>query len=144
MIAAAPVTCAPNDSCGGNRLARGSAGRNHVFDDEHAIGRVESEPATEDERSVLALGENRPDTERAPDFLADHDAAERRRQDDRRLHVARALGQRVSKRLGELRVLEHQRALQVAIAVQARRQPEMPLEERTGLPEQIEHAILIH
>ena len=115
-----------------------------VLDDEHAIRRVEREPAPEHQRPVLALGEDRPHAERASDFLADDDAAERRREDHRRLQVARAIGQRQAERFGELRELEHQRALQIAVAVQARRQPEMPLEQRAGLPEQIEHRILIH
>ena len=50
--------------------------------------------------------------------------------DDRRLQMPRAVGQRRAELLGEIGILQHQRALQVAVAVQPGRQPEMPLEKR--------------
>ena len=67
--------------------------------------------------------------QRPRDFLADDDAAERRRQDGRRLQVPGAVGQRRAELLGEIGILQHQRALQVALAVQPGRQPEVPLEK---------------
>ena len=67
---------------------------------------------------VLPLGEDRAHAERAPDLLADDDAAERRREHGRRLQVPRPLGDACAERLGELGELEHERALQIAVAVQ--------------------------
>ncbi len=40
--------------------------------------------------------------------------------------------------------MEHEGALHVAVAVQARRQPEVPFEQRAGAPEQIENILLVH
>ena len=138
MIAAAPTTCAPAASATARRLARRAAGRDDVLDDEHAIGWRQREAAAQRQRAVLTLGEHRADAERAPDFLADDDAAERRRQDDGRLQVRVRVRQRVAERVGELGILQHERALQVAVAVQPGRQPEVPFEQRAGLAEQIE------
>ena len=76
-----------------HRLARRAAGRQHVLDDEHAIAVREHEAAAQRERAVLPLGEDRADAERAADFLADDDAAERRREHDRRA-AGRACGPR--------------------------------------------------
>ena len=70
--------------------------------------------------------------ERAADLVADDDAAERRRQDDGRRRSADALGDRAAERLGLRRMLQHERALQVAGAVQAGGQAEMPFEQRAG------------
>ena len=112
------MTCAPAPVGDVGRLARRSAGRNHVLDDQHAVRRRQREPAPEHETPVLPLGEERTDAERARRLLADDDAAERGREHGRRLQVARPLGDTGAERFGELGELEHQRALEIAIAVQ--------------------------
>src|SRR6185295_17879323 len=101
-----------------HRLARRSAGGDDVLDDQHAIGLADDEPAPQRERAVLALDEDRADAERARDLVADDDAAERRREDHRRPQITGALRDRAAQRLGMLRMLQHQRALQIARAVQ--------------------------
>ena len=55
-----------------------------VFDDEHAFAGSDREAAAQHEAAVLPLGEHRAHAERAPDLVADDDAAERRRQHDGR------------------------------------------------------------
>ncbi len=67
---------------------------------------------------VLPLGEERTDAQGARRLLADDDPAERGREHGRRLQVPRPLGNACAQRFGELGELEHQRALEIAIAVQ--------------------------
>src|SRR5262245_6405579 len=49
-----------------------------------------------------------------------------------------------TQRSGELRVLQDERALQVLLAMQSRRQAEVSFEKRTGLPEQIQNSCGVH
>jgi hypothetical protein len=51
--------------------------------------------------------------------VTDDEAAERRRQDDFWLQFTRSIGQRSAQRLGMLRMLQDERALEVTTAVQA-------------------------
>ena len=62
-----------------HRLASGPARGHHVFDDQHFFTRLQGEAATQGQRAVLAFGKDGADAKGAADFLADHDAAERRR-----------------------------------------------------------------
>ena len=80
----------------------------------------------------------------AADFLADDDAAERRRQHDRRTEIARAVRDGATERLRIIGMLQHDRALQVAGTVQPRRQPEVAFEQRTRAAEQIEELLSRH
>ena len=75
------------------------------------------------------------------DLLADDDAAERRREHDLSAQIADPLGDGRAAGLGLARVLQHERALQVAWAVQAGGQPEVPFEQGADAPEEIEHGI---
>jgi hypothetical protein len=43
--------------------------------------------------------------------------------------------------LGQVGILKHQRALHVAVAVKARREPEVAIEQRTGLAKEIEDGL---
>ena len=91
------------------------------------------------EHAVLPLGEDRAHAERAADLLADDDAAERRRQHDGRPQAARR--DRAMARPSASAccgMLQHERALQVAGAVQPGGQAEVALEQRAGPAEQIE------
>jgi len=58
--------------------------------------------------------------------------------------VPRALGEGLPQPCGEFGILQHERTLQIPIAVQAGCQPKVPFEERPGLPEQIENGGGIH
>ena len=58
--------------------------------------------------------------------------------------MTRKRGERRAKPFRQVRILQDQRALQVAIAVQPGRQPEVPVEQGAGVPEQIENVCLGH
>ena len=58
--------------------------------------------------------------------------------------IAHAIGDRAAERLGLLRMLQHERALQVAGAVQPRRQAEVAFEQRARPAEQIKKLVACH
>ena len=116
-----------------HRLSRRAAGRDDVFDDEDPFTGVEREPAPQRQRAVLALREDRADAESAADFLADHDPAERGRQHRLRAERSDDRAKRGAERLGLAWMLQHERALQIAGAVQSGRQTEVPFEKSAGL-----------
>ena len=141
-IDAAPTTCPPA------AVATWIVSRveppvvTHVLDDEHAIGLGEHEPAAQHERAVLPFGEDaraRPSARptswpmTTPPSAGDSTTVGRRSAD--------ALGERAAERFGVLRVLQHERALQIAGAVQAGGQAEVAVEQRAGAPEQIEQVV---
>src|SRR5215208_3110733 len=72
-------------------LARRSTRGEHILDHQNAIVLTEHEPAPQSELAVLPLREYGADTERTTDFVTDDDAAERRREHDRRAQFARLL-----------------------------------------------------
>jgi hypothetical protein len=69
--------------------------------------------------AVLALREDGADAERPPDFLADHDAADRRRTARPGAQAPHDGPERRAERLRFARVLKHQRTLEIAGAVQS-------------------------
>ena len=104
----------------------------------------ERESASERQLPVLALGEDGADAKRAADFLADDDAAQRRRQHRLRAEAAHAIRERRAERFGLARMLQHERALQVAGAVQSGRQAEVALEERARAAKAVEDGRGVH
>jgi hypothetical protein len=58
--------------------------------------------------------------------------------------VPREFRDRAPELLGKRGVLQHERALQIAIAVQSGRQLEVPLEQRARLAEKIENLTVSH
>src|SRR5262249_38317882 len=101
-------------------LARGSAGRHDVLDDEDALGRPDAESAPELHAPVLALGELAARAESARDLVRPDDRAERRPDDEvpaRLLLRPDLLRECLGQDLGARRVLEEERALEVALAV---------------------------
>ena len=86
----------------------------------------------------------RPHAEGAPDFLSDDDAAERRREHHGGAQVAHAIRDRAAERLGLLRMLQHERALQIAGAVQPRGQTEVAFEQRARPAVQIKKLVACH
>jgi hypothetical protein len=61
--------------------------------------------------------------------VADHDPTERRREDRLHAEIAHALGEEPAAQFGLPRMLQHERALKIARAVQAGGQTKMALEE---------------
>ena len=57
---------------------------------------------------------------------------------------ADALGDRPAERFGVRGMLQHERALQVAGAVQAGRQAEVPVEQGAGAAEEVEQFVACH
>ncbi len=148
LIAAAAIDDgrrADNDGAGRasdlDRLARRSARGDDVLDDEDALPGREREAAAQRETAVLPFCEDGPHPERAPHLLPDDDSAESRREDCLHAQIADAVREERAAALGFGRVLEHEGALQVAGAVQAGGQTEVPVEERAYAAEQVEHGI---
>ena len=130
----------------GDGLERALARRDDVLDDQHALAGLDPEAAAQRERAVDALGEDRAHAEAAPDLVADDQAAHRRREHHvdlvaRRLHLRREC---LAERLGVGGVLQDQRALQVAGAVQPGGQDEVALEQGATLAEQGEDGVRGH
>jgi hypothetical protein len=142
MMAAAPTTDAPVARADG--LASRSRRRDHVLDDEDALGRGDRESTSERELAILALREDRAHAKRAADLLAYDDPAECRRQHRLRVQLSHAFSECPAERLRMLRMLEHERALQIAAAVQTRREPEMPFEQRAAKPKKRQNVVRCH
>ena len=75
--------------------------------------------------------------ERAADFLADDDAAERGREHRPGTQRRGARSASARRGLGLARMLQHERALEIAGAVKAGRQAEMPFEQGARVTELI-------
>ena len=102
------------------------------------------EAAAQRQRAVLPLREDRAHAERTADLLADDHTAERRRHHDGRSEIARAVRERRAERLRVARMLQDERALQIARTVQPRGQTEMPVEQRARSPEEIKKLVARH
>ena len=128
------------------RLAQGEAGGDDVLDDDDLVGRRDLEAATQRELAVLALHEDRLGAKMAGGLIAGHDAPDGRRDDDVDLAVLRLDlgGQRLAKLFGALGVLEDEHLLQENRAAATRGQDEMTFEQCAGLPEFLEHFVLVH
>ena len=122
-----------------HRLARRTTGRDDVFNDQHSLPCVQGKASPQRQRAVLALRENGPDAQRAGDLVADDDAAEGRGEDSRRLQLADACRNFHPAGLGFAGMLENERALQIAGAVQPGREPEMPFEQRSDPAEKVKN-----
>ena len=144
MMATAPRTRAPAAVATATVSRVDPPGRDDVFHDEDTFGWRQRESSSQHEHAVLALGEQRPHMQRATNLLADDDAPQRWRENGGRLEVPGTLGQRGPEPFGKIRILQHERALQISVAVQAGRQPEMPVEQCAGMAEQIENVGVGH
>ena len=116
-----------------HRFLNASAAGNDVFGDDKPLVRPDLKAAPQGKPSGFFFDEDMPFAEGAPHFVADHHAAERRRQDDGRLQLARPRAERPSERFGVIGVLKDERALQVAGAVQSGRQQKMTSEQSACL-----------
>ena len=128
----------------GDGLACRPAGRDDILDDKDAFGRRQRESSSQHEDAVLALGKQRADLSARPTSwpitippsAGDSTAVG--------CKVTRDAGERRAKPFRQIRILQDQRALQVSIAVQPGREPEVPVEQGAGVPEQIENVGLGH
>jgi hypothetical protein len=144
MIAEAPTTCAP--------ASRATSIVSRVdppvvitsSTTTHPIGRFDAKAAAQHQAAILPLRKDRAHPEARADLLADDDAAERRRQHDGRLQVTRQVADRVAESRGEIRILQHERALEVSLAVQTGCSLKCPSRQRAGRAEQIENGFGIH
>ena len=109
-------------------LSRGAARRQHVLDDEDAIAPTEREPPAQHKYAILPFGENRAHAEPTADFLADDDAAKRRRKHHVGPQIARPVADGTPQRFSVPRMLQYERRLQVARTVESGREAEMPIE----------------
>lgn len=109
------------------RLARRLSGRAYVLDEREASSAGVRE-ALEAHVAVYALGEKEGHAEGARDFVADDEAAERRRKYELGLIGREQLRELRARVCGELREAQHQRALHVVVAVEPRGELEMSLE----------------
>src|SRR5439155_433672 len=125
-------------------LARGAAGGDDVLDDQAALARREGEAAAQRHRTGLALREERADAERARHLVGHQDAADRGGQHRCRARVAEWRGQGRAERGGVLRVLEHERRLEIDVRVKAGGQPEVAVHERAGLLVELERLLFGH
>ena len=126
---------------GGHGLARGAAGGDDILDDQRRFAGSEAESAAEQHDAFLAFGEERAETESSRYFVRDDDSAERRRSHYRRAQMAQFRRQRGTQLLGDPRVLQDQRALNVPIAVQARGKDEVPFKQGAVLTEDVENLV---
>src|SRR4029077_2441764 len=93
---------------------------------------------------AVAFDEERAHAEGARDFVADDDAAERRRNHPRDLEIAKKFCEGTAQRVGMLRMREDQRALDVGGAVASAGQLEMALADRAYLFEHFEDVVTFH
>ena len=123
------AAAAVNDGTGGHRQAaflfndadgfpRGAAGCPNVFDHQNSFAGLQLEPAAQRHLAgAIAFDEERADTESASNFVADNQAAERRRDNAGDGVILETFGEGTTELFGVLRMLEHQRALDVCGAV---------------------------
>jgi hypothetical protein len=105
--------------------------------------RPDQETAPQDQTARFFLDEDVAFAERAPNFLADDDSAERRRDDGVEFNAAQFVGQAAANLSRDVGVLEEQRALEKLPAVEAGAKHEMAVEKRAGLAEKRQQ-ILAH
>ena len=99
-------------------FARGAAGGPHVFDDQDAFAGLQLEAATQSHLAgAITFDEKRADTEGARDFMADNYAAKRGRDDAGNRVILEEFGESAAELFGVLRMLQHERALDVGGAV---------------------------
>jgi len=128
-------------TCDLHRLSRRAAGGDDVFDHEHTIAGLEREPAPQRQRTILPLGEDRPDTQRPADLLPDDDSSESRRNDRLDAASADVIRDGGTAGLRGVRELQYECALQVAGAVKAGGQAEMPFQQGTRAPEERQNIV---
>lgn len=118
--------------------------RDHILNDKDLVLRREAEAAAQCQPSLVSLRERRPHVQGAADLLTDHDPSERWREHAGGAPGADARPQRGADGFGIARMLQDERALQVAGAVQTRGEPEMSFQQRAGTAKQAQEVGFSH
>src|SRR5262245_52794807 len=126
-------------ACDVDRLLRRAACRNDVLDYEHLFTRGNRKSSPQRQFAVLPLGKNRSNTQRTTDLLTDDDTAERRGKHHIRRQCPNAIGDLCATCLGFGGVLQDERTLQVAGAVETCGQPEVAFEQRARASKPIQN-----
>ena len=128
-----------------DRLLDAAAFRHDVLRHEHAFAFMEGEAAAKHEiRFVVLFRENGLHAQRAADFLSDDDAADRGADDRLDRHVLEGFRQRRAELRRDQRVLQKQRRLEVAVAMQSAAEQKMTMQQRAGLFEVFDDFTLFH
>ena len=126
-------------------FARRAAGGPDVFDHEDAFARLDFEAAAKRHLAgAVTLHENCADAKAASDFVADDQSAESRRDDAIDREVFEFCGQVAAESFGVLRVLKHERALNIGAAVAAAGKLEVAGAHRAHVFEQLHHFFASH
>ena len=126
-----------------DRFLDASAASDDVLGDDKPLVRPDLKTAPQGEPSGFFFDEDVPSAEGAPNFLANDDSAEGRRNDCIALNAPQFIRQSPANSSGDVGVLKEQRALEELPAVEARSQNEMAVEQRAGLAKKREQ-ILAH
>jgi hypothetical protein len=116
-------------------LASRASRSDDVLDDEDSLTTTQSEAAAKSHHSRLAFGEKRARANRAGGLMSVKYPADGRSYNRGHPVVAELRGQRPADEHSVLRVLKNERTLQIAWAVQARRQLKVAFQQRAGLLE---------
>ena len=128
-----------------DRLLDTAALRHDVFRHKNAFAFVEGEATAQDEiRIVVLFRENGLHAQCAADFLSDDDAADRRADDRLNRHVFEGFRQRRAEFRRDQRVLQQQRRLEVAVAVQSAAKQKMTMQQCSGIFEVSNDFTLFH
>lgn len=108
------------------------------------LTRLDRKTALQDQLAVLLVRENRADSERTGDLLADDQAADRRR--DHRLNPLppELIGEEPADRFGLVRVLQKQSGLKEAAAVQSAAKLKVAGQKRTGIFQNFDDFLFRH
>jgi hypothetical protein len=115
-----------------------------VFDYQNSFARFNFEAAAQSEFAFFFLDENEAGAELACDFLADHEAAHRRRDHGGWREGFNLIREGVAEAFDDGHLLEGEGALEKLAAMQAAAEDEMSFEERTGIAKNLKHVGLCH
>jgi hypothetical protein len=118
-----------------NGLLDAAATCDYIFSNDKFFALLDSESAAKSESSRFFLGKNVAFAQRATDFLADNDSAERGRDHGVAFEIAQTIGELAANVRGDVGVLQQNRTLKVLPAVQSRAQDKMAIEQRAGFAE---------
>ena len=117
-----------------------ASGGDHVFDDHGRLAGFDGEAAAKDHFAVwVAFCEEESDAESTGDFMADDQTSQSRGGD--KIARGKQRGQLAPHFFRNRRMLEHQRALEIFVGVQATGEPEMAFQVGSGFPENLHDSI---
>jgi hypothetical protein len=138
--------CADDNAAGGahrlHGLARRAAGCDDVFDNQHALARLQPETPSQRHCTRFSFGKHRARTQRSSCFVSDDYPADRR--GDNRLDglLVESGGELPPYELGMLGILKHARTLQITRAMEPGRKLKVPLQQGAGLLKHVKPFLL--